>query len=486
MFTSMTTNCSPIREAFKVLLCGLRRLLAAFLWMLLCISMANAQTTITIPAKATTSATGNDVDDCAIWVNPTDPAKSLVVVNDKGLLTGKGGLYIYNLNGVQIQKVPIQQPQNPDIRYNVVLGNDTMDVLACVDRQAGNTSYNRVRVFKIDSSKAAASSGFLTEITTSAGIPTGQNEAYGHGLYLRPSDGALFSIVTGYTNVDFTQIKLESDGEGKVKGAIVRKWGGSDIMGDECEGTCADDELGFIYICDENDRILKYYADPDKNKNTLVETFAENDGIVSDREGINIYRCDNNTGYVLVSSQGNNEIKVYDRVTNEFKGTVNPEGMKDCDGLDVTAVPLGAQFPHGMAAFHLGTTAGSQFSFYDWSDIATGLSLATPCDAKRPHKPYSNSIRASLTASTSDSRQSSTIRFLYNKSMIRIAPLMKGIVHIALYHLNGQLMRTIYNGSINDNEITIPINNLALRPGAYLIKFSTNNLIISEKTVILR
>jgi 3-phytase len=409
-----------------------------------------------------------------------------VVVNDKGLLTGKGGLYIYNLNGVQIQKVPLQQPQNPDIRYNVVLGNDTMDVLVCVDRQAGNTAYNRVRVFKIDPNKAEATSGFLTEITTNAGIPTGQNEAYGHGLYLRPSDGALFSIVSGYTNVDFTQIKLESDGDGKVKGAIVRKWGGSDILGDVCEGICCDDELGFIYICDENDRVLKFHADPDKNVNTLVETFAENDGIVSDREGINIYRCDNNTGYVLVSSQGNNEIKVYDRVTNEFKGTVNPKGMKDCDGLDVTAMPLGAQFPHGMAAFHLGSTAGSQFSFYDWSDIATGLSLTTPCDAKRPHKPSITSIRASQNTSSSNSRQSLHAQIFSNTLLLRIAPLKKDLVKIALYSLRGQLVETLYNGFTLANELVIPLNSRSILPGAYLIKFSTNNLIISEKTVILR
>jgi 3-phytase len=448
--------------------------------------MVGAQTTISIPAKATTSATGNDVDDCAIWVHPTNPAKSLVVVNDKGPITSKGGLYVYNLNGVLIQKVLLQQPQNPDIRYNVVFGSDTMDVLVCADRELGNAQYNKLRVFKIDPDKAETTNGFLTEITSSEGIPTGQSLAYGHGLYLRPSDGALFSIVTGYSNVDFTQIKLESDGAGKVKGAIVRKWGGSDIMGDMCEGTCCDDELGFIYICDENNRVLKYYADPDKNINNLVATFAENDGIVSDREGINIYRCEDNTGYVLVSSQGNNQIKVYDRVTNDFKGTVLPEGMKDCDGLDVTAVPLGPQFPHGMAAFHLGSTAGSQFSFYDWGDIATGLSLATPCDAKRPHKPANTSIRTPLTTSSHFFRQALHAKISNNTLRLRIELSKKDIIKIALFNLQGQLVETLYSGYPMDSEIVIPLNTRYRLQGVYLIKFSMNTLIISEKTVVFR
>lgn len=429
-----------------------------------------AQPTINIPAKATTSPTGDDVDDAAIWVHPTDGAKSVVVINDKGPLTSQGGLYVYNLNGVKLQKVPVYRPQNPDIRYNVRFDNTAMDVLVCLDREAGNSTYNKIRVFKIDPSKADASNGFLTEITVSGGIPSGQNEAYGHGLYKRPSDGALFSIVCSAGKTDFTQIRLEGDGSGKVKGTQVRKWGMADIGGDICEGICCDDELGYIYICDENAQVLKYWADPDKNDNGKVSSFAKGDGIVSDREGINIYRCDNNSGYLLLSSQGNNQIKVYDRQTNSFKGTVIPAGMRDCDGLDVTAIPAGTKFPHGFAAFHLGSAAGSSFSFYDWSDIAAGLNLSTACDAVRPM------VQTSILEKTAQRKTENMIRINCNsfnklkQKTVQIYLPEKGMVTVTVFDLRGKTVTTLFNGNTCYKGQTLSLTCNGLLSGVYLVQ----------------
>jgi 3-phytase len=429
---------------------------------------------ISIPKKVTTASTGNDVDDCAIWVHPSDPEKSLVFVNDKGVGIEYEGLYAYSLDGTLVQKTSLHRPQNPDIRYNVVFGNDTIDVLVCVDREAGNSTYNKIRIFKINPLKAAAADGVLTEITASDGIPTGQNEAYGHGLYLRPSDGALFSIVSGIGQTDFTQIQLESDGAGKVKGTIIRKWGGSDIMGDMCEGICCDDELGYIYICDENYQIIKYHADPDKKINTAISTFAKDDGIVADREGINIYRCDNGSGYILLSSQGNNEIKVYDRETNEFKGTVIPEGMMDCDGLDVTAVPLGSQFPHGMAALHLGTTAGSQFGIYDWSDIASGLNLLSPCDAKRP---VANGTIAITKRQVSVDNPSVKPELHYDHQGIHLKKVSfpNESITVALFDAQGKQVYSQCIGNRTNGDVIITLPEHILHSGIYAVKCSAVN-----------
>jgi 3-phytase len=444
------------------------------LLMFICNGMVWAQPSVTIKAKALTSSTGNDVDDCAIWVHPTDPSKSLAIINDKGPLTGTGGLYVYTLDGTLLQKVSVHYPQNPDIRYNVVFGSDTMDVLVCVDREAANKNYNKLRVFKIDPSRAEDKSGFLTEITTSAGIPSGQSNPYGHSLYKRPSDGALFSIVSSNSKTDFTQIKLESDSTGKVKGDVVRTWGATDITGDMCEGICCDDELGFIYICDENSAVLKYSADPDKNDDKLVNAFAKGDGIESDREGINIYRCNDRTGYILLSSQGNNQIKVYDRGTNEFLGTIKPEEMKDCDGLDITAVPLGPNYPHGMAAFHLGSTVGAQFGFYDWADIATGLGLATPCDAERPGVTPVTITKQKKTLST-DSQRSQKLSYFRNRILLKNIPDVKGLVTITLYDLRGNKVGIPVTNVVDNSEIDMSFTLGMVHPGTYLLKCSSNS-----------
>ncbi|NLD91460.1 MAG: phytase [Fibrobacter sp.] len=428
---------------------------------------------ISIPKKFTTASTGNDVDDCAIWVNPSDPEKSLVFVNDKGPAVEYGGLYAYTLDGTLLQKTLFHRPQNPDIRYSVVFGDDTIDVLVCVDRESGNNTYNKIRIFKINPSYAETLDGVLTEITTSDGILTGQNEAYGHGLYLRPSDGALFSIVAGCSQTDFTQIRLESDGAGKVKGTIVRKWGGSDIKGDLCEGICCDDELGYIYISDENYQILKYYADPDKNENTLISAFAKDDGIVADREGINIYRCDDNNGYILLSNQGKNEIIVYDRVTNEFIGSVIPDGMMDCDGLDVTAIPLGSQFPHGMAAFHLGTASGSQFGFYDWSDIASGLNLSTPCDAKRPGS--GNSAITKRHKCTKIAGKRPVLQFDNQGIHLKNASFPDLSITISIFNVQGKKIHSQHISNQINGEAIITVPCHIVHSGIYMVKCNAGN-----------
>jgi 3-phytase len=451
----------------------MRYLCSLIIVLIICLPSLASQPQCTIPGKTFTASTGNDVDDCAIWVHPTAPEKSLGIINDKGPAEEYAGLYIYTLNGKLLQKVLLHQPQNPDIRYNVIFGKDTMDVLVCTDRESGNSAYNKIRVFRINPSKAEAADGFLTEITTAGGIPTGQNNAYGHSLYRRPSDGALYSITSNYNKADFSQIHLESDGAGKVKGTIVRKWGRTDIKGDICEGICSDDDLGYIYICDEDVQILKYYADPDKNNNSVVSTFALDDGIKSDREGINIYRCDNTSGYILLSSQGNDEIKVYDRQTNEFKGTVIPDGMKDCDGLDVTAVPLGSQYPHGMTAIHLGSTAGSQFGFYDWSDIATGLKLATPCDAKRPIPALLTTI---IKLHTPINTTNEKPRFYYDhqRILLKNIPYSNSAITAALFDEQGKQILSKNSGIMRDGEVEIVLTGYKLHTGIYILKCNAN------------
>jgi len=62
-----------------------------------------------------------DSDDPAIWVNPKDPSKSLIIGTDKDI---NGGLFVFNLEG-KIQKdlsvTGLQRPNNVDIAYGLTL-----------------------------------------------------------------------------------------------------------------------------------------------------------------------------------------------------------------------------------------------------------------------------------------------------------------------------------------------------------------------------
>jgi hypothetical protein len=187
-----------------------------------------------------------------------------------------------------------------------------------------------------------------------------------------------------------------------------------------------------------------------------------------------------------VSSQGNNEIKVYDRVTLAFKGTLLPAEMKDCDGLDVTAMPLGPAFPHGIAAFHLGSTAGSQFGFYDWSDIAAGLHLAAPCDAARPNGRQGDAACFPRVSRPSDSRPLPRVRYFPETGVLRIFPTDNGMISVAAYTVTGRRIGTIFNGAATAHEINLPMSGGILHGGVCLLKISSKAGAFIEETVTIQ
>ncbi len=66
---------------------------------------------IKVEAKAETAAIKGDADDPAIWVHPSDPAKSLVVGTDK-----KAGLNLYRMDGSLVTHLPDGELNNVDLR----------------------------------------------------------------------------------------------------------------------------------------------------------------------------------------------------------------------------------------------------------------------------------------------------------------------------------------------------------------------------------
>jgi len=321
-----------------------------------------------------------DADDPAIWIHPTDPAKSVIIGTDKD--ETRGGLYVWDLNGTERQYLKLARPNNVDVRYGFDLGGRTVDIAVT------NLRYlKEMKVFAINPEDRT-----LLDITTAAGIKTPElDKPYGLCLYRRPSDGAMFVIQSsrdGESANHLHQYRLLPDGFGKVKGVYVRAFGEGSIV-DKVEGLVADDELGYVYASDEEVAIRKYYADPDRGHNEIVAFGLNGDGIPSDREGLAIYRCDNKTGYLLVSSQKGKRIrvvdgprgikassmKVYRREGDHgdphkhgLVATVETIESLKTDGLDVTSRSISPQFPSGFLVKH--DAPGRHFKLYAWEEIA--------------------------------------------------------------------------------------------------------------------
>jgi len=335
-------------------------------------SESAAATAIT-PAVITEPVT-QDSDDPAIWLHPTDRSQSIVLGTDKG-----GYLFAFDLQGGKIDSVrTAARANNVDVEYGFMLGGEAIDIAAVTDRDG-----NKIFVFKLPELEAIAGGGIEAfegeELRRPMGI----------GLYKRPSDGAVFAIVSrkeGPSGAYLWQYRLGDDGAGKVKFTKVRafgEWSGLDNLGEgEIEAVAVDDELGFVYYSDEKFGIRKYHADPDAPDANQELALFGTEGFEQDREGISIYRVNDGAGYIIVSDQEANRFHFFAR-----EGTpANPHEHKlitvislatvHSDGNEVTNASLGEAFPNGL---FIAMTDDRTFHFYSWSEVA-GDSLAIAPD----------------------------------------------------------------------------------------------------------
>jgi len=314
---------------------------------------------IPIEAQSSTYSVNFDADDPAIWINPNDPSLSLIIGTDKGTFPN-GGLFVWNIDGSLQQRINISHPNNVDVISSY---EDSLDIVVFTMRD-----HDEIRVYKVD-----PDSRTLLNITTSGGIHT-YRSPYGLTLYKRKSDNTIYAIISStskeYKN-KLWQIRLEDDGDKKVKGVLVREFG---VHTDVIEGMVADDELGYLYAAEEEFGIHKYYADPDMGDERLA-LFATNDSITGNREGLALYPCSDGTGYLLVACPSDNAIMVYRREGDDgnvhdhrLVTTLQNSLAEGGDGIDITNFNLSQEYPHGILVWHNKTHR--RFDIFAWDKIA--------------------------------------------------------------------------------------------------------------------
>lgn len=319
----------------------------------------------TISPVVSTEPTQHDTDDPAIWLHPTDPSKSLIIGTDKNV---DGALYVYDLNGKIIEDKVVRnlkRPNNVDVEYGLILNSTPVDIAVTTERYE-----NRLRIFSLPDMKPIDNGGISVFENQQKRAPMGI------ALYKRPSDGHIFAVVgrkEGPTDGSYIwQYLLEDDGTGQVKGTKVRELGiWSGIK--EIEAIVVDDALGYVYYCDENVGIRKYYADPEREGASEELALFGTDGFMEDREGISIYAVTDSTGYILVSDQQANKFHIFKR-EGEPGNSHQHERVKivkvstiESDGSDVTSVALSKLFPKGL---FVAMSDNQTFQFYSWQDIA--------------------------------------------------------------------------------------------------------------------
>lgn len=317
-----------------------------------------------IKPVAVTQPTPHDTDDPAIWIHPTDASKSVIIGTDKDT---DGGIYAYDLDGKIIKKsIVLKRPNNVDIAYGILINGKKTDIAVTTERET-----NKIRVFSMPD---------LTPIDN-GGIAVFEGEILrdpmGISLYTRKSDNAIFAIVgrkTGTNGSYLWQYQLADNGNNGLKATVVRKFG-SFSGKKEIEAIAVDNELGFIYYCDEQFGVKKYYADPAKKDDKELALFGQKD-FKADNEGIAIYKTGATTGYILISNQQANTFMVYARegangnANNHVLLAEIPTSTIECDGADVTNVNLGPKYPNGL---FVAMSNGMTFHYYDWNQFQTEI-----------------------------------------------------------------------------------------------------------------
>ena len=330
---------------------------------------------INVAASGETAPVGtaNDdaADDPAVWLNPADPAQSLIVGTDK-----KAGLYVYGLDGKVRSFLPAGRLNNVDLLPieggALVVSSDRNDI-----------ANSRIALFRL------TPDGELAPLGT---VDSGPGEAYGICLqrkpgFVSPQTGGMPRnrvqiVATAYAalkdgTVREVTIYRPSDGA-EPAAAIRREW----KLASQIEGCVTDPSSGDLYISEEDVGIwgihaAQYGAQPDR-----IASVGSDQGLVPDVEGLAFLPREGGTGYLVASSQGDNAYAVLDSDSGHLLGRFRISGgaigsTEETDGIELAAGNFGSDYPDGLFVAQDGQNApeAQNFKLVSWMDIKAALGL---------------------------------------------------------------------------------------------------------------
>jgi 3-phytase len=265
---------------------------------------------------------------------------------------------------------------NVDLRDGFKLGGRKVAIVA-----ATNRTDKTLALYRID-----PETGELSDVADGR-ILTGFADPYGLCMYRNRKSGDIFVFANNAGDGAYKQWRLVARGN-RVGVTLVREF----VVGTQAEGCATDDELGALYIAEEDVGLWRYSAEPrGGSTRTQVDSTGKSGHLEADVEGLSVYAGSAGTGFIVVSNQGANNYALYRREgKNEFAGhfavVANDElgidGASETDGLDVTSAPLGPNFPDGLLVVQDGRNITPRerqnFKLVPWSAVVSGMKLTPP------------------------------------------------------------------------------------------------------------
>jgi myo-inositol-hexaphosphate 3-phosphohydrolase len=350
-----------------------RRLIGAALGLVLVVAAAPflrsasaAQPAGDAAASVETAAVSNGAttNDPAIWVNPQDPTKSLILGANSA-----DGLVTYDLAGAKVAQTEVASAPvtGVDTRNGFMFGGMPVSVATAVGE--GGLKHGLMHFYVID----PATGKLAKKTATPAGIEPvwQQGDISSVCMYQSPVSHNTYAFAMS-ANGQIAQFQLVEEA-GAIKIQTVRGYRSTPAAGpwdvtpvDSTVGGCVvDDEMKTLYVSEKAKGIWKFGAEPsDPMTGTLIDTTtaATPPGHLTDNTlGLALAKTGDGAGYLIASSPAKvgtdpmaDSFMVYDRAAgNAFIRSfrVGEGAVDNCDrtdGIDAAVASLGTGFASGV------------------------------------------------------------------------------------------------------------------------------------------
>ncbi|PZQ55236.1 MAG: 3-phytase [Phenylobacterium zucineum] len=317
-----------------------------------------------VPAAFETPPVGQSTedaaDDPAIWVDPADRSRGVIIGTDK-----KSGIYVYDLTGKQLDYVPGGLPNNVDLREGFPTTAGKKVLVAASDRGRPGAG---VALFLLDPTSL--------KLSFWAAIPVDLAEPY--GLCAARRADAFLVIVNG-TDGQVRQLRVAMRPDGKPKVQEERRFS----VPTQPEGCVVDDGRGRLYLGEEGAGIWQFDMATTPAKGALIAK-APSEALKPDVEGLALLE-DKAGAWLIASSQGDSAFAVWkvDGEQPQYRGRFSVaaaggvDGVTGTDGVSALGGVVGG-FPEGLVVMQDDVDEGpvgerQNFKLVDWREVRKAL-----------------------------------------------------------------------------------------------------------------
>ena len=284
-------------------------------------------------------------DDPAIWVDPANPNRALIIATDK-----KAGLHVYDLTGKDIAFTQAGLVNNVDVAGNIIVASDRNDGVNA-----------HLAVFRLDADKPA--------IVSLGRAAAGVGEAY--GLCLKKS--APGEPITAALIVKDGTVRvgtLTADGTPR----FTVKW--EHKIATQSEGCVFDGDT--LYVGEEVGGLWELKQQGSGAAARLVAPI-DNQRLVADLEGLATIDHKGQR-YLIASSQGDNAYALYRlpgmEPAGRFRIAAGKHGAtEETDGIELAKGSFGRHYPGGLFIAQDGrnSPAAQNFKLVSWREVMKQL-----------------------------------------------------------------------------------------------------------------